>query len=143
MNGVSYSVPFTLNNLDINYTVNTSTYSDELWHDISYNGKPYAFAISKAGSTAVNEISFDGNSGFKLGEVYFGNTIEKIEKAHGSADYRVEFMDNINTYYYLNREVVLSVMYTNEVVTFISFNFDGSMRENIELAQKIAEEINS
>lgn len=143
MNGVSYSVPFSIKNLDINYKVNTTDYPDETYHEIIYDGKYYALALSDTGSTVVKEICFDENSRFKLGEIYHGNTIEKIEKAHGSGDYRVEFLDNIHTCYYLNKEVVLSITYTNKAVTFIAFNFDGSMRENIESAQKLAEEIES
>ncbi len=140
MNGVEYSMPFTLDDLDENYTINTITESDELFHEIKYKDAFYAYAITDTPvqeeaspeKMAVSDIGFAENSGFELGEVRFGNTKSKIEKAHGAADYELEISDKEMVYYYLNESVTLSMIYENEKVVYLSFNFDGSVNELIE-----------
>lgn len=134
INGITYSVPFSLDELGEEYSINTVPESEANFHEIKYNNVYFAAAYTNTAdvTNTITYISFADDSGFEFGEVYYGNTKSKIEKAHGSADTSVKITDVETVFYYLNNDVALSIMYEKNKVIFYGFYLDGSIKQVTE-----------
>ncbi len=121
LNGKSYSMPFTVEDLGEGYTIGEkiSLSGDTYGYNLYYNDKYYAL-IKLNLNNIITSITFSDNVNFKIGELYSGNSKEKIINVYGIPS--VEARDIIATYLFSNGNSI-SIFYEDNKLESISINY--------------------
>ena len=123
MNDKKYSIPFTLEDLGKEYYATGS----DTEYDVFYKDEYFAYVtideFDDYLKSNVKSISFASNTNFKFGEIYCGNSREKIYEMYGEPDEKIE--SGIAELYIFDNGIGFCIEYDNDKIADSGITFSN------------------